>query len=42
MMIILGAGYSVFASVIWPSVPLTVDDKAVATAFGVVFCIYNF
>mmetsp|Transcript_46972 Transcript_46972/g.152674 ORF Transcript_46972/g.152674 Transcript_46972/m.152674 type:complete len:588 (-) Transcript_46972:212-1975(-) len=37
----LGAGYCVFASVIWPSVPFVVDSKALGTAYGVITSLQN-
>jgi len=30
----IGIAYSIFASVIWPSAPLTVDEDVRGTAFG--------
>lgn len=33
--IVLGIFYSFYASVLWPTVPLCVPEKAVGTAFGV-------
>jgi len=37
----LGLGYSVFASVIWPSVAYVVDSRALGTAYGVVTSLQN-
>jgi len=36
-----GVAYSLFAAVIWPSVPLTVDERLTGTAFGVITAIQN-
>ena len=37
----LGLGYSVFASVIWPAVAYVVDSKALGTAYGFVTALQN-
>lgn len=36
-----GVAYALFAAVIWPSVPLTVDERFTGTAFGVITGIQN-
>lgn len=36
-----GVAYALFASVIWPSVPLTVEERLTGTAFGVITGIQN-
>jgi len=36
-----GLAYTFFASVIWPSVPLTVSENLVGTAFGTIVAIQN-
>lgn len=36
-----GVAYSLFASVIWPSVPLAVEERLTGTAFGVITAIQN-
>lgn len=36
-----GVAYSIFASVIWPSVPLVVDEDLTGTAFGLISSIQN-
>lgn len=36
-----GVAYSLFAAVIWPSVPLTVDERLTGTAFGVITAVQN-
>jgi hypothetical protein len=33
--------YSLFAAVLWPSVPLTVEEKSVGTAYGLITAIQN-
>lgn len=38
----LGLGYSVYASVMWASIPYTVMPKTVGTAFGVATAVQNF
>jgi hypothetical protein len=35
-MIMLGVAYSVFAAVLWPAVPLVVEEHHVGTAYGVI------
>jgi Na+/melibiose symporter-like transporter len=39
MLVFLGMGYSIYASVIWASVPFVVDVKAIGTAYGVITAI---
>jgi len=36
-----GIAYALFASVIWPSIPLIIDAKYVGTAFGTIVAIQN-
>ena len=36
-----GLAYTMYASVIWPSVPLTVEEKSIGTAFGAITAIQN-
>jgi MFS family permease len=36
-----GMAYSLFAAVLWPSVPLTVEEKSVGTAYGLITAIQN-
>jgi len=36
-----GVGYALYASVLWPCVPLTVETRQIGTAFGVVTSIQN-
>ena len=36
-----GLAYTLYASVIWPSVPLTVDEEATGTAFGTLTAVQN-
>ena len=33
-LILLGLGYSIYASSLWPSIPLVVKPNTLATAFG--------
>jgi MFS family permease len=40
-MVLLGLGYSIYASVMWASIPYLVDPKAIGTAFGVATAIQN-
>jgi MFS family permease len=40
-MILQGTAYSLFAAVMWPSVPLTVSKQYTGTAFGVITSIQN-
>lgn len=40
-MILIGFGYSLYASVIWGSIPYTVEANTVGTAFGIVTAIQN-
>ena len=40
-MIILGFSFSLVSAVLWPAVPLIVEEKAVGTAFGLIFMIQN-
>jgi MFS family permease len=40
-LIFQGVAYSLFASVIWPSVPLTVADRFVGTAYGAMTSVQN-
>ncbi|CAG9327828.1 im:7160594_2 [Blepharisma stoltei] len=41
-LVLLGLGYSLYASVMWASVPLVVEPKTVGSAFGIVTAIQNF
>ncbi|GMI27444.1 hypothetical protein TrCOL_g3605 [Triparma columacea] len=36
-----GVAYSLFAAVLWPSVPFTVEEKSVGTAYGLITAIQN-
>lgn len=38
---LLGLGFAIYASVIWPSVPFTVPEQSSGTAFGVVTSFQN-
>ncbi len=40
-MIILGFSFSLVSAVLWPAVPLIIEEKAVGTAFGLIFMIQN-
>ncbi|MFC1500470.1 MFS transporter [Candidatus Zixiibacteriota bacterium] len=40
-MIILGFSFSLVSAVLWPAVPLIVEEKAVGTAFGLIFMVQN-
>ena len=40
-MVILGLGYSIYASVMWASIPYLVEPKTIGTAFGVTTAIQN-
>jgi MFS family permease len=40
-LVIMGVAYSVYASAIWPSVPLVVKEHQLGTAYGVVTSIQN-
>lgn len=40
-MIILGFSFSLVSAVLWPAVPLIVEEKAIGTAFGLIFMIQN-
>eukprot|EP00560_Eucampia_antarctica_P007462 CAMPEP_0197826808 /NCGR_PEP_ID=MMETSP1437-20131217/3707_1 /TAXON_ID=49252 ORGANISM="Eucampia antarctica, Strain CCMP1452" /NCGR_SAMPLE_ID=MMETSP1437 /ASSEMBLY_ACC=CAM_ASM_001096 /LENGTH=556 /DNA_ID=CAMNT_0043427397 /DNA_START=255 /DNA_END=1925 /DNA_ORIENTATION=+ len=40
-LILQGFAYSMYAAVIWPSVPLIVDAKYIGTAFGVITSVQN-
>lgn len=40
-MILLGLGYSIYASVMWASIPYLVEPKTIGTAFGVATSIQN-
>jgi MFS family permease len=40
-MIVLGFSFSLVSAVLWPAVPLIVEEKAVGTAFGLIFMIQN-
>jgi len=33
-LVLLGIGYSIYASALWGSIPYTVDPKCLGTAFG--------
>lgn len=41
-MVLLGLGYSIYASVIWASIPYLVVNKVTGTAFGVATALQNF
>lgn len=41
-MVFLGLGYSIYASVIWASIPYLISAKSAGTAFGVAVAIQNF
>jgi MFS family permease len=41
-MVFLGIGYSIYAAVMWASIPIVVKTAAVGTAFGVATSIQNF
>ena len=41
-MVLLGIGYSLYAAVMWASIPLVVKPEAVGTAFGVTTSVQNF
>lgn len=41
-MVLLGVGYSLYAAVMWASIPLVVKPEAVGTAFGVTTAVQNF
>ena len=41
MLILLGFGYSLYATVIWACVPILIEAKTVGTAFGVITAIQN-
>ena len=40
-LILQGVAFSIFAAVIWPSVPLCVEQRHVGTAFGVMSAVQN-
>jgi MFS family permease len=40
-MIVLGFSFSLVSAVLWPAVPLIVEEKVVGTAFGLIFWIQN-
>lgn len=40
-LILLGFGFSIYASVIWSSIPFVVIPKTIGTAFGLGFAIQN-
>lgn len=40
-LIIFGTFYSLYATVIWPSIPLVVDSGLAGTAFGLLYAIFN-
>ncbi|MCK4771624.1 MAG: MFS transporter [Candidatus Latescibacteria bacterium] len=40
-MAVLGFSFSLVSAVLWPAVPLIVKEKAVGTAFGLIFMIQN-
>lgn len=42
ILILLGIGYALYASVMWASIPLVVDPKTVGTAFGLTTAVQNF
>jgi MFS family permease len=42
ILILLGVGYALYASVMWASIPLVVDAKTVGTAFGLTTAVQNF
>jgi MFS family permease len=41
MLIFLGIGYSIYASVIWAAIPYVVEEKTIGTAYGVTTAIQN-
>ena len=41
-MVFLGLGYSIYASVIWASIPYLVQHKVAGTAFGTATAMQNF
>ena len=41
LLVLLGVGYALFSSVIWPSLPLIVSDKTPGTAMGLAECFLN-
>ena len=41
-MVLMGVAYSLYAAVMWASIPLVVKEEAVGTAFGVTTAIQNF
>lgn len=38
----LGLGYSIFASVVWPAIPAVVERRLLGTAYGLVTSVQNF
>jgi len=42
LLIGLGLGYTVFASVIWPSIPSVVPSRQLGTAYGLITALQNF
>ena len=38
LLVLLGFGYALYSSVIWPSLPLIVRDKTTGTAIGIAEC----
>jgi MFS family permease len=40
-MVVLGFSFSLVSAVLWPAVPLIVEEKAVGTAFGLITMIQN-
>mmetsp|Transcript_11977 Transcript_11977/g.8366 ORF Transcript_11977/g.8366 Transcript_11977/m.8366 type:complete len:152 (-) Transcript_11977:221-676(-) len=41
-LILLGVGYSVYASALWGSIPYIVERRALGTAFGICTALQNF
>lgn len=40
-LVMCGIGYSIYASVIWGSIPYTVEPRTVGTAYGICTAIQN-
>ena len=40
-LVILGLAYSIYASAIWPSIALVVNDSVVGTAYGIITAVQN-
>ena len=39
--VVMGFGFSIFISALWPSVPMVVPQNAVGKAFGLMSCIQD-